>query len=309
MATLSASETPVDTPASAPDVSDDSTDQDCRQHSIHIAHDSPIDDFESCFSSLSIHSVHIHGINDSSPLSAETVILPSVSPRDAISVRRLAETYNNETASVYAHTDNGSMACTANYAKFLFAYRPLTTSRVYLFDAGDHVHHPLGIWFLCVPTDNRETGGAPEFVFVQTYHTPTISGVIISHSAISKQLNTLSYCMSSHLNDSGFIHFPDRLRRCQDIYVSIQPILKRGGLTISEALILPTDEQHSASIPPWPTRVHSLCSNHSSDSAVSDFIDPMDGKTCRACQHKPPAMLDSMPCHVCQLPISTPDFR
>ncbi|KAI2502734.1 hypothetical protein MHU86_11719 [Fragilaria crotonensis] len=92
--------------------------------------------------------------------------------------------------------------------------------------------------------------GASSFVFVRTYHTPTIPGVIISLSAISRQLNTSSYHTSSHLDLAGFIHFPHRLRRNQDVYVSIhQPISKRGGLTFTEALILLNDEQHLAAIP------------------------------------------------------------
>jgi hypothetical protein len=283
-----------------------SDDHGYRQHSINIADDDPTDDFEECFTSLSIQSVHVLGVDDASPISAETIHLPSLPTENPYVIRRLAETYDASTTSVYAHADNGSMACTVNDAKLLFAYRTLVGSKVRLFDAGDHVHRPLGVGFLCVPTDNHASGGAQQFVFVRTYHTPTIPGVIISHSAISKQLKTSSYHMSSHSDNPGFIHFPHALRRCQDTYVSLQPTSQRGGLTFTKALILPTDEEHLASLPPWPTRVLRLCSDHS--ESLQSIIDPTDGMTCQAC-HESPDMSNSKPCPGCRPMSATPDFR
>ena len=140
----STSDTPDDVADAPPSSSsgpteDGAQDQDYRQHSVHIANDAPDDDFESCFSSLSVHSVQIIGVDDSSPLSVETVLLPPCPPPASLAVRRLDETYDTATASVYAHANNGSMACTVNDSKLLFAYRPLTESCVRLFDAGDHV--------------------------------------------------------------------------------------------------------------------------------------------------------------------------
>lgn len=287
------SEPSVDIAATSPtpdNVEDESIDQGYRQHSIQITDEGSTDDFESCFSSLSVHSVQILGVDTLDSLHAETTTLPLDTSQEPLSVRRLAETYDATTTSVYAHADNGSMACTVNDAKLLYAYRLLVDSKVRLFDAGDHVHRPRGVGFLCVPTDDHKSGGAAQFVFVRTYHTPTIPGVIISHSAISKQLNTSSYHMSSHLNDPGFIHFPHRLRRCQDIYISLQPTSQRGGLTFTAALILPTDEQHNAPAPPWPTRVSRLCSDHSSGSSTS-IVDPTDGMLCQAC-YNPPTVPD-----------------
>jgi hypothetical protein len=104
------------------------------------------------------------------------------------------------------------MACTANDRHLLFAYRPLHSSNVRLFDAGHHAHCPVGVGFLCVPVDNRGNIGNPSSVFIRTYYTPTIPGIIISHAAISKQLGTAGYHMSSFTEDVGFIHFPHRLR-------------------------------------------------------------------------------------------------
>ena len=286
---------------------DDSSAQGYRQHSLSLVSDDPADDFESYFPTTSINSVHIIGVDDSSPLSADTVYLPPDSPPDTLAVRRLAATYDSETSAVYAHADNGSMTCTTNDAKLLFAYRPLVNSTVRLFDAGDHIHRPLGVGFLCIPTDHRGIGGAPHYVFVRTYHTPTIPGVIISHSALSKQLNTTSYFTSSHLDEVGFIHFPHRLRRCQDVYVPIQPISKRGGLTFTDALILPTDAQHRAPRPPWPNRVSRLCSDHQS-STSDTVLDPTDGMTCPAC-HLPPSLLPGTSCQACREPPNPPDFR
>ena len=74
------------------------------------------------------------------------------------------------------------MANTVHDSVLLFAYRPLKDSKVCLLDDGGHAHHPSGIGFLCVPTANRGIAGAPTSVFIRTYHTPTIPGIIISHS-------------------------------------------------------------------------------------------------------------------------------
>ena len=53
-------------------------------------------------------------------------------------LRRLAETYDSKACAVYAHADNGSMACTTSDAALLFAYRVLhpDQTKVRLFDAG-----------------------------------------------------------------------------------------------------------------------------------------------------------------------------
>ncbi|KAI2512046.1 hypothetical protein MHU86_2334 [Fragilaria crotonensis] len=76
--------------------------------------------------------------------------------------------------------------------------------------------------------------------------TPTIPGIIISHAAISKQLGTDGYHMSSFTESIGHIHFPNRLRSSQDIYIILQPTASRGGLTFTEALIAPSPEAHLA---------------------------------------------------------------
>ena len=111
----------------------------------------------------------------------------------------------------------------------------------------------------------------------------------------------------SHLDAAGFIHLPHRLRCNQDVYVSIQPISKRGGLTFTEALILPDNEQHLAAIPPWPTRAHRLCLDHASDILTPHVINPIDGMTCKAC-HEPPVISDGTSCHSCHDQRFTPDF-
>ncbi len=108
-----------------------------------------------------MHSVQIHGVEEIHSVSTETIVnhSDSADDLDPLSVRRLAETYNTTTASTYAHADNGSMACTVNDEKLLFAYRPLNNSSVRLFDAGNHVHRPFGVSCLCVPTENCGIGG------------------------------------------------------------------------------------------------------------------------------------------------------
>ena len=264
---------------------DDSADHGYRQHSLHITDDATDADFESCFDPVSIRSIELLGVDNSFPASVETVLLPPESPPDSFLLRRLAETYDASTSSSFAHADNGSMANTVNDASLLFAYRPLVASKVRLLDAGDHAHHPLGVGYLCVPTTDREIAGAPTSVFIRTYHTPTIPGIIISHSSMSKQLRTSSYHTSSHANEAGFIHFPHRLRSCQDVYITIQPTSRRGGLTFTEALLLPTAEQHLAPLSP-SMRVFRLCSDHQHEPPAT-LIDPTDGMYCQACQLPP----------------------
>jgi hypothetical protein len=61
--------------------------------------------------------------------------------------RRLSETYDPDSRSVFAHADNGSMACTTSDAALLYLYRalPSNSTKVRLFDAGSHSHHPDGV--------------------------------------------------------------------------------------------------------------------------------------------------------------------
>jgi hypothetical protein len=177
------------------------------------------------------------------------------------------------------------MACTANDRHLFFAYRPLHRTNVRLFDAGHHSHHPVGVGFLCVPVDNRGSAGGPSSVFIRTYFTPTIPGIIVSHAAISKQLGTDGYHMSSFATSPGHIMFPHRLRRSQDIYIILQPTASRGGLTFTEALIAPTPEAHLAPLPS-DQFVRRLCTEHTAVTA-SAILDSIDGMTCGAC-HSPP---------------------
>jgi hypothetical protein len=242
-------------------------------------------DFEDCFEHPIINSVTITVAEEDPALpSSERVHLDATS--DPILLRRLAETYDQPRHLSFAHADNGSMACTANDRHLLFAYRPLTRTNVRLFDAGHHAHHPVGVGFLCVPVDNRGSPGGPLSVFIQTYYTPTIPGIIISHAAISKQLGTDGYHMSSFADGAGHILFPHCLRRAQDIYIILQPMARRGGLTFTEALITPTPEAHTAPLPS-DHFVRRLCTDHA-QIAASTILDPINGMTCGAC-HSPPS--------------------
>ncbi|KAI2501923.1 hypothetical protein MHU86_12544 [Fragilaria crotonensis] len=112
------------------------------------------------------------------------------------------------------------------------------------------------------------------------------SCIIISHAAISKQLGTDGYHMSSFSENIGHIHFPHRLRRSQDIHIILQPTASRGGLTFTEALIAPTAEAHLAPLPSDQV-VRKLCTEHAPVTAAT-ILDPIDGMTCDAC-HSPPA--------------------
>ena len=115
-----------------------------------------------------------------------------------------------------------SMACTTSDSSLLFSYRALAGSntKVRLFDAGSHSHHPDGVGFLCLPAfrvpplapvnSPDVSSFMPCCVFVRTYHTASIPGVIISHCAITKQLASDGYSMHSSENRIGLIRFPSR---------------------------------------------------------------------------------------------------
>ena len=256
-----------------------------QQNSLRASVDDAMD-FESCFDVPSIHSITVTVAEDNAPaLPASETVHIDVS-QDPIMLRRLAETYDHTLQLSYAHADNGSMACTAHDRQLLFAYRPLHKTNVRLFDAGHHAHHPVGVGFLCVPVDNSGNAGGPSSVFIRTYYTPTIPGIIISHAAISKQLGTSGYHMSSFTDSVGHIHFPHRLRRSQDIYIILQPTAARGGLTFTEALIVPTPAAHLAPLPSNQV-VKRLCTEHAPVTAAT-ILDPIDGMTCDIC-HLPPA--------------------
>jgi hypothetical protein len=258
-----------------------------QQNSLRAAANNELD-FEACFADPTVNSIIFPATTATPALPAsETVRLDD--PPDPILVRRLAETYDHARRLSFAHADNGSMACTANDRMLLFAYRPLPRTNVRLFDAGHHAHHPVGVGFLCVPVDNRGNAGGPSSVFIRTYYTPTIPGIIISHAAISKQLGTDGYHMSSFTEGTGHIHFPHRLRRSQDIYIILQPTANRGGLTFTEALIPPTAEAHLAPLPSYQF-VRQLCTDHAPVTAAT-ILDPTDGMTCGTC-HSPPHIPD-----------------
>jgi hypothetical protein len=237
-------------------------------------------DFEDCFETPAIRSVTVPVADEDIALPASDTIHFETAP-DTLLLRRLAETYDRTRHLSFAHADNGSMACTANDRHLLFAYRPLHRTNVRLFDAGHHAHHPVGVGSLCVPVDNRGSAGGPSSVFIRTYFTPTIPGIIVSHAAISKQLGTDGYHMSSFVQSPGHILFPHRLRRSQDIYIILQPTAHRGGLTFTEALIAPTPEAHRAPLPS-DQFVRRLCTEHTAVTAGA-----IDGMTCGAC-HSPP---------------------
>ncbi|KAI2496075.1 hypothetical protein MHU86_18447 [Fragilaria crotonensis] len=79
--------------------------------------------------------------------------------------------------------------------------------------------------------------------------------------------------MSSFTESIGHIHFPNRLRSSQDIYIILQPTASRGGLTFTEALIAPSPEAHLA--PPFGSSprsetMHGTCTCHCRHDPRSD---------------------------------------
>jgi hypothetical protein len=117
------------------------------------------DEFEDCFANVPLDSFSTPLSSNASttetvsvitvPFSNDNIGTVCIQDTDRFLLRRLAETYDVPSRSVYAHADNGSMACTASDATILYAYRPLTASsfnhKVRLFDAGGHGHQPTGV--------------------------------------------------------------------------------------------------------------------------------------------------------------------
>ena len=186
------------------------------------------------------------------------------------------------------------MTCTTNDASLLFCYRVLSDSRIRLFDAGQHIHRPVGVGFLKVPTRATCVHDTTNYIFVETYHTDSIPGVIISHSSIAKQLSSDGYHMSSWPDRPGFIHFPTSTRTASnrsEVFISLQPTNLRGGLTFTDALVRPsTLERAATTLPSVIAKLSFGCTTHSamSDSAAYHLLlDPTDGFHCRIC-HLPP---------------------
>jgi Reverse transcriptase (RNA-dependent DNA polymerase)/GAG-pre-integrase domain len=232
-----------------------------------------LDEFEDCFANLRLNPCSTPVA--SNKLTSETVSAVTVPFTDdntgnvclqdtnRFLLKRLAETYDATSRSVFAHADNGSMACTASDMTLLYAYRPLIASsphgKVRLFDAGGHGHRPTGVGYLRIPAyrlppldDIPEAPTVSCSLFVRTYHTASIPGVIVSHSAISKQLKTNGYTTANYDDRPGFIRFPTLsvvTATATDVYLRIQPTSCRGGLTFTEALIIPSVDEHVAPLP------------------------------------------------------------
>ena len=228
------------------------------------------DNFEACFVNVDVNTCTILFLQ--SPMfdsvSAASLSLNDISSEnpavdhDAFLLRCLVGTYNAEPRAVYAHADSGSMACTTSDATLLYAYRPLSPHQtcVRLFDAGSHLHHPSGVGYLrvpayCLPSLTAamppDVPPTPWCLFVRTYHTTTIPGVIISHCAIAKQLVAVSYSMTSLNNGNGFIHFPHRdpTALTSHMFIHLQPTYLCSGLTFTPALYIPTAVKQLAALP------------------------------------------------------------
>ncbi len=233
------------------------------------------DDFDPCFQAVDFQSCTTPDATtpffesvcgDDVPFDVISDI-PSVDS-DSFLFRRLSETYDPNSRAIYAHADNGSMACTTSDSSLLFSYRALAGSntKVRLFDAGSHSHHPDGVGFLCLPAfrvpplglvDSMDVSSfVPCCVFVRTYHTASIPGVIINHCAIAKQLASDGYSMHSSEDRIGLIRFPSRASAhpSEDICISLQPTRLRGGLTFTDALLIPTSDAQVAPLPCGPHR-------------------------------------------------------
>jgi hypothetical protein len=266
---------------------------DCQQNAIRVGyHDDPLPADNDPSFSHSVNSVVI------TPASTWSDTISVALPHDSDNapeflLRRLANTFDATTGAVHAHADNGSMTCTTNDATLLFSYRLLSESPVRLFDAGQHIHRPIGIGFLKVPTQPRCTHDTNNSIFVETYHTDSIPGVIISHSSIAKQLSSDGYHMSSWPDRPGFIHFPSPGSLLGvDVFISLQPTDLRGGLTFTDALIRPSLTEHSNPmlLPAIVAKLSASCTDHllpvSSDYRL--LLDPSDGFQCNLCHLPPP---------------------
>jgi Reverse transcriptase (RNA-dependent DNA polymerase) len=146
--------------------------------------------------------------------------------------------------------DNGSQATTTAHHALLWCYQPYTGNYT-LRDAGNHVHHPIGIGYLKIPTINGHH-------FVACFHTPSIPSTIISPGHLYRHQRCTGYLMDIDTEDPDHTRatliLKHRLRRDQDIHI---PMSLSGGLTHSLPAIIPTQTEHLAKT--LPVDILNIC--------------------------------------------------
>jgi hypothetical protein len=148
--------------------------------------------------------------------------------------------------------DNGSQATTTANHALLWCYRSYTGNYT-LRDAGNNVHHPIGVGYLKIPT----TDG---YHFVACFHTPSIPSTIISPGHLYRHQRCTGYLIDINTADPchtrATLILKHRLRRNQDIHI---PMTLSGGLTHSLPAIIPTPAEHLAQT--LPVDIQNICPN------------------------------------------------
>ncbi|KAI2501854.1 hypothetical protein MHU86_12619 [Fragilaria crotonensis] len=242
-----ASSYPSGTGSSQPtDVDDDKPPDGYQLNALRGSFPASSEDFEMCFVDADPRSCILPDVLLPFFKSVCSNALPFHTPGDVLAIdstsflfRRLSETYDPESRAVFAHADNGSMACTTSNASLLFSYRPLssTSSKVRLFDAGSHSHHPDGV---------------DSSAFLLLLFRPSLTmSPRICHCAIAKQFASDGYSMTSSEDRVGMIRFPHRTPSAatEDICTRLQPTRLLGGLTFTDSLSLPSPADRLAPLP------------------------------------------------------------
>jgi Reverse transcriptase (RNA-dependent DNA polymerase) len=155
-------------------------------------------------------------------------------------------------AATLPQIDNGSQATTTANHELLWCYQPYTGNYT-LRDAGNHVHHPIGVGYLKIPTTTGHH-------FVACFHTPSIPSTIISPGHLYRHQRCTGYLLDIDTEDPtntrATLILKHRLRRSQDIHI---PMTLSGGLTHSFPAVLPTPTEHLAQN--LPVDILNICPN------------------------------------------------
>lgn len=187
-----------------------------------------------------------------------------------------------------AHVDGGSQATTTAHKFLLFGYRPFTTSDKVpaLRVADNRPHYPIGVGYLKVP---KLGSSGRSFEFVRCFHTPTLPATILSPDKAGREHGCAGYLAVSMFHTSTnrrcALHLLHCKRTSQDIRF---PLISRGGLLYTEALIRPTSSEHTAPLPTVDLPLPQATSPWEGVQTVSSSPIPLCGASCRFTAHLEP---------------------
>ena len=194
-----------------------------------------------------------------------------------------------------AHVDGGSQATTTAHKFLLFGYRPFTKADKVpaLRVADNRPHYPVGVGYLKVP---KLSSSGRSFEFVRCFYTPTLPATILSPDKAGREHGCAGYLAVSLFQSTTkrrcALHLLHCRRTSQDIRF---PLISRGGLLYTEALIRPTSSEHTAPLPKIDLPLPQPTSPWEGVQTVSSSPTPLCGASCRFTAHLEPNKLGFSP--------------